>query len=78
MKNIREVLRAKKNKEKITMVTAYDEPSARFAQEANIDMILVGDSMGNNVMGYSSTVNVNLQDIEFAVKMVKKGASNTL
>jgi 3-methyl-2-oxobutanoate hydroxymethyltransferase len=77
MQNIREILKAKKNNQKITMVTAYDEPSAKLAQEANMDIILVGDSMGNNVMGYPSTVNVNLQDIEFAVKMVKRGAPNT-
>ena len=77
MKRIKEILKAKKTGKKITMVTAYDEPSARMAQESGIDTILVGDSMGNNVMGYHSTVEVNLDDIEKAVKMVKRGAEDT-
>jgi 3-methyl-2-oxobutanoate hydroxymethyltransferase len=77
MKSIREILKAKKNNNKITMVTAYDEPSARFAEIAGIDIILVGDSIGNNVMGYSGTVEVNMDDIIRAVKMVRKGAPET-
>ena len=77
MKSIREVLRAKKDGNKITMVTAYDYPSAMLAEIAGIDTILVGDSIGNNVMGYSSTVKVNTDDIIRAIKMVKRGAPNT-
>ncbi len=77
MKNIREILKAKKKKIKITMITAYDEPSARFAQEVSIDTILVGDSIGNNVMGYKTTVNVEIEDIQKAVQMVKRGAPDT-
>jgi len=44
--------------EPIVMVTAYDHPSARVAEAAGIDVVLVGDSAANNVLGYSDTVPV--------------------
>jgi 3-methyl-2-oxobutanoate hydroxymethyltransferase len=47
---------------KIVMVTAYDHPSARLASDAGIDLILVGDSAGNNVLGYTSTVPVTMDE----------------
>ena len=47
---------------KIVMVTAYDHPSARLASEAGIDLILVGDSAGNNMLGYDSTVPVSMDE----------------
>ena len=47
---------------KIVMVTAYDHPSARLASEAGVDLILVGDSAGNNVLGYDSTVPVTMEE----------------
>jgi 3-methyl-2-oxobutanoate hydroxymethyltransferase len=47
---------------KIVMVTAYDHPSARLASEAGVDLILVGDSAGNNVLGYESTVPVSMEE----------------
>ena len=47
---------------KIVMVTAYDHPSSRLASEAGVDLILVGDSAGNNVLGYSSTVPVTMDE----------------
>lgn len=48
---------------KIVMVTAYDYPSARLASEAGIDLILVGDSAGNNVLGYETTLPVTIEDL---------------
>ena len=45
----------KASQQKISMVTAYDYPSAKQAQQAEIDMILVGDSLGMTVLGYDST-----------------------
>lgn len=47
---------------KIVMVTAYDQPSARLASEAGIDLLLVGDSAGNNVLGYETTVPVSMEE----------------
>ena len=47
---------------KIVMVTAYDHPSARLASEAGVDLILVGDSAGNNVLGYETTVPVTMEE----------------
>ena len=47
---------------KIVMVTAYDHPSARLASEAGIDLLLVGDSAGNNVLGYETTVPVSMEE----------------
>jgi len=47
---------------KIVMVTAYDHPSALIASEAGIDLLLVGDSAGNNVLGYETTVPVTMEE----------------
>jgi 3-methyl-2-oxobutanoate hydroxymethyltransferase len=47
---------------KIVMVTAYDHPSARLASDAGVDLILVGDSAGNNVLGYDTTVPVSMDE----------------
>jgi len=49
--------------ELIAMVTAYDHPTARFADEAGVDAILVGDSIGNNVLGYASTLSVTMDEM---------------
>lgn len=67
----------KENQEKITMITAYDYPSAKIAGEAGIDMILVGDSLGMVVLGYKSTVQVTIEDMVHHGKAVKRGAPNS-
>lgn len=72
-------LRAAKEKgEKLVCLTAYDYPTARIVDEAGVDMILVGDSMGNVIHGYGNTIPVTLEEICLATKAVKRGASRAL
>ena len=63
-----------KGKEPITMITAYDYPTARIASEAGIDIILVGDSLGNVILGYDSTIPVTMEDMLMHIKAVRRGA----
>lgn len=60
----------------LVMVTAYDAPTARFAVEAGVDIILVGDSVGTALLGYDSTVPVTIEDILHHARAVRRGASN--
>ncbi len=60
----------KERGEKIVMITAYEYSSARFVEEAGIPLILVGDSLGNVVLGYDSTVPVTMDEMVHHVKPV--------
>jgi 3-methyl-2-oxobutanoate hydroxymethyltransferase len=72
-------LRAAKEKgEKMVCLTAYDYPTARIVDEAGVDMILVGDSMGNVIHGYGNTIPVSLEEVLSATKAVKRGSSRAL
>ncbi len=72
-------LRAAKEKgEKLVCLTAYDYPSARIVDEAGVEIILVGDSIGNVIHGYGNTIPVTMEEILSATKAVKRGASNAL
>ncbi|EKF49449.1 3-methyl-2-oxobutanoate hydroxymethyltransferase [Thermosipho africanus H17ap60334] len=66
-----------KNKEKIVMVTAYDAPTAKILEKAGVDIILVGDSLGNNVLGYDSTIPVTLEEMIIHLQAVRRGAPNS-
>lgn len=77
MKNILNFQEMKQKREPIVMMTAYDYPSARLAEQQDIDMILVGDSLGMVVLGYDSTVSVTLEDMIHHGKAVRRGAKNT-
>ena len=67
----------KKRGEKITWLTSYDFPTAQFAEEAGIEMILVGDSMGMCVYGYEGTVPVTMDQCIVHCDAVRRGAPNT-
>lgn len=68
----------KQNGEPITMVTAYDYAMAKNVCEAGIEMILVGDSLGNVVLGYNSTVPVTMEEMIHHTKAVMRGAQGAL
>jgi 3-methyl-2-oxobutanoate hydroxymethyltransferase len=66
--------KSKQAKQPIAMVTAYDYPSAKLVDEAGVDVILVGDSLGMVVLGYDSTIPVTLDDMIHHTKAVTRGA----
>ena len=63
---------------KIVMVTAYDHPSARLASDAGIDLVLVGDSAGNNMLGYETTVPVSMEEAVMLTGAVARAKSRAL
>ena len=66
----------KKNGEKITMLTCYDYLMATLLDEAGIDMILVGDSVGNVMLGYENTLPVTMEEMLHHCKAVTRGVKN--
>ena len=68
----------KKSGEKITALTAYDYLIARFLEEAGIDILLVGDSLGNVVQGNPTTLAVTLDEMIYHAKIVKKAIKTAL
>jgi 3-methyl-2-oxobutanoate hydroxymethyltransferase len=73
---IAELQEKKIRKQKITMVTAYDYPTARILDQVEIDTILVGDSLGNVVLGYESTVPVTMDEMIHHCKAVSRGVKS--
>ncbi len=76
-KSILDFIRMKKDGEQVAWVTAYDYPMASFAEQAGMDMILVGDSLGMVVLGYDSTLPVTMEDCISHCQAVRRGAPNT-
>ena len=65
-------------KDPIVMVTAYDHPSARIADEVGVDLVLVGDSAANVVLGYDSTVPVTVAELLMLTAAVRRGVRSAL
>jgi 3-methyl-2-oxobutanoate hydroxymethyltransferase len=70
-------IRTRKGGPRLSMVSVYDFPFARLAEEADIDILLVGDSLGMVVQGHDSTIPVTLDDVIYHAKAVRRGAPET-
>lgn len=68
----------KQKNEKISMLTAYDYSTAKLIDEAGINSILVGDSLGNVILGYEDTISVTMEDMIHHGAAVARGAKNAL
>ncbi|MFA7683361.1 MAG: 3-methyl-2-oxobutanoate hydroxymethyltransferase [Syntrophales bacterium] len=68
----------KEKGEKITMLTAYDYPTALALDQCGVEMLLVGDSLGMVVLGYDSTLPVTMEDMIHHTKAVSRGASSSM
>ncbi len=79
MKNTIKTFQQMKDRgEKISMLTAYDYSTAKLEDAAGINGILVGDSLGNVVLGYPDTISVTMEDMIHHGAAVSRGAENSL
>ncbi|MBT5412012.1 MAG: 3-methyl-2-oxobutanoate hydroxymethyltransferase [Cellvibrionales bacterium] len=67
----------KKSGEKFPVITAYDASFSRLANNAGIDVILVGDSLGNVIQGHDSTIPTTINDMVYHTQAVRRGSENT-
>jgi 3-methyl-2-oxobutanoate hydroxymethyltransferase len=77
-KTILDIKKMKIQGEKITVLTAYDYGMASILDESDIDIILVGDSLGNVVLGYENTIPVTMEDMLHHTKAVSRASQNAL
>src|SRR5690242_20069068 len=68
----------KHHHERISCVTAYDYATARLVDQAGIDMVLVGDSLAQTMLGYENTPSVTMDEMLHHVKAVRRGVKNAL
>lgn len=78
MVTIQDFLKKKRESQKITMLTAYDYPFARIVDEAGIDAILVGDSLGMVVQGLDNTLPVTMDEMIYHTRMVTRAVNNSM
>jgi 3-methyl-2-oxobutanoate hydroxymethyltransferase len=78
MFTIQDLLKKKNDRRKITMLTAYDYPFAKIVDEAGIDVILVGDSVGMVVQGLENTLPVTMDEMIYHTKMVTRAVKNAM
>ena len=76
-KSILDFFKMREKDDKVAWITAYDFPTAQFAEKAGMDMILVGDSLGMVVKGYKGTIPVTMADCIAHSQDVRRGAPNT-
>lgn len=76
-KTILDFRRMAKEGEKIVYLTGYDYLTAKYEERAGVDMILVGDSLGNVILGHDSTYPVTMEDMMIHCHAVRRGAPNT-
>lgn len=75
---VQHLLAAKEQGERLTMLTAYDAPTARIFDAAGIDMLLVGDSMGDNMLGHENTLPVTMDELIPAVRAVSRATKRAM
>src|SRR5919199_1438522 len=75
---IRDIRALKQRRERFVMLTAYDFPTARLLDEAGVPMLLVGDSVANNVLGYETTLPVTMDEMLHHTRAVTRGAGEAL
>lgn len=76
-KSVMDFVKMKQDREQAAWVTAYDFPTASFAEQAGMDLLLVGDSLGMVVLGYKSTIPVTMENCISHCQAVRRGAPNT-
>jgi 3-methyl-2-oxobutanoate hydroxymethyltransferase len=75
---VREVRAFKERGERFIMLTAYDYPTGQILDEAGVPVILVGDSLAQNILGYETTLPVTMEEMLHHCKAVARGATNAL
>jgi 3-methyl-2-oxobutanoate hydroxymethyltransferase len=76
--SLTDVAEAKQRGQPLVMITAYDAPSGRFADDSGVELILVGDSAGNNMLGYPSTVPVTMDELVMLTAAVVRSVRRAL
>lgn len=75
---INQIKEMKQKGERITMLTAYDYSTAKIVDEAEVPLILVGDSLGMVVLGYESTIPVTMEEMLHHTRAVARGAKKAM